>query len=395
MAYRFNRTEFAGSLGDLGVLLPMAMGMIMVNGLSPQGLFLAVGLFYILSGVYFGVPVSVQPMKVIGSYAIAMGLARDQILAAGLTTGVLLLAIGLTGTMSLISRLIPRPVIRGVQLSTGLLLMLQGMQMVLGKSSFQLQHKLAEPFLAIQGVGPVPLTWLLGAAALLLTFFFLKSPRFPAGLVVVGFGLLTGIILGNGVTRLSLFADLPSIMPAGLPSTASFVTAMLVLTLPQVPMTLGNAVIANVDLAQQYFGDEAKRTTGKALCVSMGLANLGSFLLGGMPMCHGAGGLAAHYRFGARTAGSNIMIGGLFTILALALGDSILGVTELMPMSVLGVLLFFAGSELAITVGDVKERKNLFVCLAVAGVTLASNLAVGFMTGAAVHFALRYRRMAI
>ncbi len=395
MAYRFNRMEIAGSLGDLGVLLPMAMGMIMVNGLSAQGLFFAVGLFYILSGVYFGIPVSVQPMKVIGSYAIAMSLARDQILAAGLTTGALLLAIGLTGTMGLITRLIPRPVIRGVQLSTGLLLMFQGMQMVLGKSSFQTQHKLAEPFLSIQSIGPIPLTWVLGAAALFLTFVFLRSPRFPAGLVVVGFGLLAGLILGNGTVILGARMGLPEIMPSGLPSTASFVTAMLVLTLPQIPMTLGNAVIANVDLAQQYFGDEAKRTTGKALCVSMGLANIGSFLLGGMPMCHGAGGLAAHYRFGARTAGSNIIIGTLFAGMALVLGDSILGVTELVPMSVLGILLFFAGSELAITVGDVKERKNLFVCLAVTGITLASNLAVGFVTGAAVHYVLRSDRMAV
>jgi len=69
--YRFNRTEFAGSLGDLGTLLPLSMGMIMINGISPSGLFLSIGLFYIISGMYYGITVSVQPMKIIGAYAVA------------------------------------------------------------------------------------------------------------------------------------------------------------------------------------------------------------------------------------------------------------------------------------------------------------------------------------
>ncbi len=386
---RINKHEIAGSLGDLGVLLPMASGMVAVNGLDPQGLFLGVGFFYIFSGLYFRTTVPVQPMKVVGSLAIALALPGEEILAAGLAIGVILLIIGLTGAMTLVARYIPKPVVRGVQLSTGLLLMAQGAHFVLGDSSLQTAAGAAEPFLTVQFLGPIPLNWLLGAIGLGATLFLLDNKKIPAALAVVAFGLAVGLVLGDGGTSLLPSPAAPRLLPLGPPSTASFATALFVLALPQLPMTLGNAVAANADLAGKYFGEDAARTTNKALCVSMGLANIGSFLLGGMPMCHGAGGLAAHYRFGARTAGSNLFIGGLFAALALLLGPNTEAVARLIPLSLLGVLLFFGGGQLALAVLDVKKRPDLFVCLSVVGVTLASNLAVGYLTGAALHFLLK------
>ena len=146
-------------------------------------------------------------------------------------------------------------------------------------------------------------------------------------------------------------------------------------------MTLGNAIIAYADLSKTYFGDDSRRVTYRAACFSMALANFFSFAIGGMPLCHGAGGLAAHYRFGARTAGSNLMIGAIFVLLALLLGRGSLAVIHLLPLSILGTLLFFAGGQLAMTIADLTERKDLFVCLAILGITLASNLAAGFLTG--------------
>lgn len=393
MTYRFNRLELAGSLGDLGVLLPMAVGMILVNRLSAQGVFLSIGLFYLASGLYFGVTTPVQPMKVIGSYALAMGLAPQQIFAAGLCVGALLLAIGLTGSMARLARFAPRPAIRGIQLATGALLMAQGVRLCLGTSSLQKLQGAREPFLAIRGLGPLPLAWVLAAAALVLTLLLLENKRLPAGLAVVGFGVLAGLVLGAEAGRVSWAPGFPPLLPQGLPSPDVLADAAVLLALPQLPMTLGNAVIANEDLAREYFGDQAARTTGKALCISMGLANLGSFLLGGMPMCHGAGGLAAHYRFGARTAGSNLIVGLAFVVLALGLGETILAAMQTIPLSVLGVLLVFAGSQLAMTILDVRERKDLFVCLAVLGTTLASNLALGFVLGAGLHFLLRSDRL--
>ncbi|BBD07377.1 putative sulfate/molybdate transporter [Desulfovibrio ferrophilus] len=392
MTYRLSKLEIAGSLADLGVILPIAVGMIMVNQLSPQGVFLSVGLFYIASGIYFGTTTPVQPMKVMGSYAITMGLASSEVHAASLTVGVTLFLIGLSGSMKRIIRIIPKPVIRGIQLSTGILLMAQSVRFVLGEAPLQQLRHSAEPFLSVTKLGPVPINWLLGLAAMGLTMALLTSKRFPAGLVVIGFGILSGLLLGAATDGIALAPQLPSLMPEGMPSLDMLVAVFIALTLPQLPMTLGNAVIANADLAKEYFGDDARRTTPKALCLSMGLANLGSFLLGGIPMCHGAGGLAAHYRFGARTAGSNMFIGGLFVITALLLGDTILDAVRLIPLSVLGVLLFFAGSQLALTILDMKTRQDLFICVTVLGITLASNLAVGFILGAALAALMRSGR---
>jgi SulP family sulfate permease len=395
--YKFNRLELAGSLGDLGTLIPLGIGMIMINGLSTSGVFFSVGLFYIFSGLYYGVTVPVQPMKVIGAYAIATAMSASQIVASGVVMGVFLLVVGATGTMRIIGKWIPTPVVRGVQISTGTLLMAQGVRFMVGSSKFQILRQAAEPYLSLQSLGPIPIGIVIGIIGGVLTLLLLDNKKFPAGLLVVLLGLGVGWVAGThqGFDKLRLGISMPSILPFGMPAAADFTVALLVLVLPQIPMTLGNAVIANADLSRQYFGEGSKRVTYGALCISMSLANFLSFVVGGMPLCHGAGGLAAHYRFGARTAGSNLMIGVIFVLLAVFLGVHTLAVVYLIPMSILGVLLLFAGSQLAMTIIDMKERKDLFVALVMLGITLASNLAIGFGVGIAVAYALKSERLTV
>jgi len=395
--YRFNRLEFAGSLGDLGTLLPLAIGMIIINGLSPSGLFLSVGVFFIFSGCYYGVTSPVQPMKVIGAYAIATGITASQIAASGVLIAFFLLVLGGTGAIRVLGRWIPKSVVRGVQISTGTLLMAQGVRFMAGSSQFQVLQKAAEPYLTVQNLGPVPIGLVIGIVGGTLTLLLLANRRFPAGLVVVLGGLVLGLILGTyeGFKDLRVGLYLPDILPFGIPSAADFTFALLVLVLPQIPMTVGNAVIANADLSLEYFPEGSKKVTCEALCITMSLANFLSFLVGGMPLCHGAGGLAAHYRFGARTAGSNLMIGVIFLFLAIFLGDHALALLYLLPMSVLGILLIFAGSQLALTIIDMKERKDLFVTLVMLGITLASNLAVGFAVGIAIAYALKWEKLKV
>ncbi|WP_028575526.1 putative sulfate/molybdate transporter [Desulfonatronovibrio hydrogenovorans] len=395
--YKFNRHEFAGSLGDLGVVLPIAIAMVLVNGLSPLGLFFSVGLFYLLSGMYYRVPVPVEPMKVIGAYAIAAGLSASEIMASTLLMGIVLLVIALTGAMSLIGKYTPKAVIRGVQLSTGLLLMAEGVRFMIGTSTFQKLRQASEPYLVLQDLGFLPIGIVLGILGGLTTLLLLDNKRLPAALVVVLGGMFIGLALGTreGLDKLSIGINIPEILPFGFPSKADISFALLALVLPQLPMTLGNAVIANADLSRQYFGEASKRVTYKASCVSMGLANCFSFLVGGMPLCHGAGGLAAHYRFGARTPGSNVIIGVIFIILAVLLGSHILSVLYLIPMAVLGVLLIFAGSQLALTIMDMKERKDFFVLFTIVGITLATNLAAGFIAGMVVAYMLKWERLSI
>jgi SulP family sulfate permease len=395
--YQFNRMELAGALGDLGTILPLGIGMIVINGLDPLALFACVGIYYLFSGMFFGVTMPVEPMKVIGAYAIATGIAAPQIFAASLINGLFLLLVGVTGAITLIGKYTPKPVIRGVQLSTGVLLVSQGVKMMLGSSQFQVIRRAAEPYLSLQHLGPLPIGILIGVVLGFLTLLLLDNRKLPAALVVVFIGLILGLILGTheGLDKLVLGINIPRLLPSGIPPWADFATALFVLAIPQLPMTIGNSVIATGDLAKEYFGESSKKVTYPALCMSLATANIMSFFFGGMPMCHGAGGLASRFRFGARTAGSNIISGILFLLLALLLGSHALSVVYLIPMSALGVLLVFAGSQLALTILDLKGRKDLFVPLMMVGITLASNLAVGFIAGIALAYALKSEKLTI
>jgi SulP family sulfate permease len=395
--YRFNRHEFSGSLGDLGTLLPIALGLILISGLNPYGVFLSVGFYYIVSGCYFGVTVPVQPMKIIGAYAIATSMTASQITASGYLIGLVLLVIGGTGAITAIGRYIPKSVVRGVQLSAGTLLMIQGIKFMLGTTKLQILRQAAEPYLAIDSVGPVPVGIILGIIGGILTLLLLENKRLPAALLVVGGGLIFGLIFGlrQGFEAIQPGIHLPKFLPFGWPTKADFTFALFALVLPQIPMTLGNAVVAYADLSKDYFAEQSSKVTYKASCISMALANILSSTIGGMPMCHGAGGLAAHYRFGARTGGSNLMIGILFVALAVFLGSGSLAVIYLLPMSVLGILLVFAGSQLALTIMDLKNRKDLFVVVLMLGITLATNLAAGFVAGIGVAWVLKIERLKI
>jgi SulP family sulfate permease len=395
--YRFNRLEFAGSLGDLGTLLPIAIGLILINGLNPTGLFLSVSLFFIFSGIYYGVTVPVQPMKVIGAYAIATAMTASQITASGFLIGAILLIIGATGAITLISRYIPISVVRGVQLSTGTLLMVQGIKFMLGTSTLQIINQAVEPYLIIGNIGVIPIGIVIGFVGGIVTLLLLENKKIPAGLVVVGGGLVLGLIFGTreGFEHIDIGIHLPQLLPFGWPTGADFTFALLALVLPQIPMTLGNAVIAYADLSGQYFGDQSKKVTYRASCITMAVANLGSSFIGGMPLCHGAGGLAAHYRFGARTAGSNLMIGAVFFGLAILLGGDSLAIIYLLPLSILGILLLFAGGQLAMTIKDLEGPRDVFVALVMLGITLASNLAAGFLAGIAIAYILKWKRISV
>ena len=395
--FSFSRTEFAGSLGDLGTLLPLAAGLIVINQLDPTGIFFTIGLFYILTGLYFRVTCPVEPMKVISGYAIAMSVSAAQIQASCFWVFVILLLFGLTGLIDVITGFISKAVIRGIQLATGILLLTQGVHLMIGSSKLQLMQGSAEPYLQVQQVGFLPIGMLLGLGLGLLCLMLLDNKRLPAAVVVIGAGMLIGLLAGNhqGWEDLTVGLNLPALLPYGLPTTADFSFALVLLILPQIPMTIGNAVIANADLSNQYFGQKSSRVTHRGLCVSMALANAFSFFMAGIPLCHGAGGLASRYRFGARTGGSNLIIGAIFLLIAIIFGKYTLILVHLLPLSVLGVLLVFAGAQLGLTVIDMHSRKEFFVILLIVGITLAANLAAGFLIGILIDRLLSRNRFSI
>lgn len=396
--FSFNRMEFSGSLGDLGTILPLALAMILMNGMDPVAVFLCFGVYYIFSGVYFKVTMPVEPMKIVAAYAIASDITASQIQSSSLLLGIVLLLIGGTSLISLIGRAIPISVIRGVQLSTGTLLVIKGIQLMTGTSPFQQMYKMAEPFLTIQNLGPIPVGVFIGGILSLVTLYLLDNRKLPAAVTVFAIGLIIGLVFHRPDSSTSAFGlnfTLPQFLPYGTPSLNDFSFALLILVLPQIPMTIGNAVIANTDLTAQYFPETGKKVTGRALCLSMALANVICYFIGGIPMCHGAGGLASRYRFGARTAGSNIIIGSLFLGLVILFGQNILGLLHFIPMACLGVLLVFAGIQLSLTLLTVQTRKDLFVVLIMVGITLAHNLAAGFILGIIAAYLLRSEKINI
>jgi sulfate permease, SulP family len=381
----FNRLEFSGSLGDLGTLLPIAIAMIVLNGLNVTNVMVTVGLFYVIAGIYFKVPVPVQPMKVIGAYAIAVGLTPAQIISASLWMGICVLFMGTTGLIHIIGKYTPKSTIRGVQLGVGIILMTKGL-------GFMIKP---DPNLAIQYLGPVNIGIILGIIGMALTFLLLENKKIPAAVIVISAGILIGLFIGKPVefSKLKIGFNVPMPFPYGMPAWSDLIWVIPALVLPQLPMTIGNAILSNTDVMHEYFGKRAHRATYRSIANSQGIADIISFIWGGIPMCHGAGGLAAMYRFGARTAGANVMIGSIFVLLGILFGQNAIIILNLLPMSILGVLLVFAGAQLALMIRDLTERKDLFVALVMLGITLTVNLATAFICGIFVAYALKSEKI--
>jgi len=384
-SFIFSRVEFSGSLGDLGALLPIAIGMIVLNGLNATNVMVTVGLFYIIAGLYFKVPVPVQPMKVIGAYAIAVGLTPTQVIASSLWMGLFVLFLGTTGLIHIIGKYTPKSTIRGVQLGVGIILMGKGL-------TFMIKP---DPNLVVQFIGPINTGIILGIIGMALTLLLLENRKFPPAVLVVFGGILLGLFIGKPLKLedLKIGFHIPRVFPYGMPSWSDLIWVLPVLVLPQIPMTIGNAILSNTDVTHEYFGQRAHRASYRSIANSQGIAGIISFVWGGIPMCHGAGGLAAMYRFGARTAAANLMIGGIFILLGLFFGQNGLRLLNLLPLSILGVLLVFAGAQLALLIRDLTERKDLFVALIMLGITLTTNLAAAFICGIIIAYALKSEKV--
>ena len=392
--FRLNRMEIAGSLGDLGGLLPLGMGMVLINGLDASGFLLSVGVVYVYSGLYFGITSPVQPMKVIGAYALANAVSNEQIQAASLLAACVFLIIGVSGIADFAGRKTPLAVVRGVQTAIGLMLIDQGARFIFGISIYQQQMGTQEPYLSLQAVGGAPIGLILGGLGLILVMLLRKSKRYPAMLLLIASGMMVSLIVGpsDAIQSVAFGFHPPMLLPDGWPPLSDFVIALSALVLPQVPMTLGNAVIAQADLSKKYFGEASSKVTYKALCLSLGVCNLLVFLFGGMPLAHGAEGLAARYRFGARSAGSNLFIGLIFILSALIFGDRVMAVLGLIPLSILGVLLMITGLELVLNFRDLKHPQNVCMAVLVIALTFFFNLTIGFIAGLITAWILNFYR---
>jgi MFS superfamily sulfate permease-like transporter len=348
--------ELGGALGDLGTLLPLMLGTIAVVGLAPTPVLLGFALFYIATALYYRLPIPVQPMKAVAAVLLTAGITPAGLAVSGVMIGVVLLVLGLTGWITRLARLVPQSVLAGLQVGLGLALALVSLDLMA-----------TAPLIAM-----VTLALLLG---------FLLAPRYPSALI----GLAVAIALAQAldVPGMQFGATVPVAfsIPA-LPSLEEMEQAFSLYVLPQLALTFTNAVLLTALIAGDYFGDRASHVTPVRLSITSGLANLALTPFGALPMCHGAGGLAAHYRFGARSGTAPLMLG--MVLLAFALLPGGLGLTTLaaIPAAGLGALLLMASGELALTKRLFDCKPSCWPVIAVtAGVTVWADPFWGLVTG--------------
>ena len=389
-SFKFDRVELAGSFGDLGTLLPIVVGMILINKLSPTTVFLSFGLFYVLTAFVYRLPIPVQPLKAVGAIAIAFPnqITEPVIGASGVIFGALLLVFALTGFVDRLAKLFTPPVVRGIQLALGLVFLRKGIELIVSKNLF---------LSGVPGLFPdSSVNMVLGLAVFAAVLLLLDNRKLPAAIAAVGIGIVAGFLLGGlGDQKLALGPTEIHVMSFSL---HDLWIAFIMLILPQIPLTIGNACVGTADTCATLFPDNpqlAKATAGK-FALTMGLANLPAGFFGAVPMCHGTGGLAAHFRFGARTGGAPLMIGAIFAVMALVFGEAGFTFLTLLPNSVLGVLLIFAGLELCPLIRSLKANEEYFVALLISGISLAvPNMAWAFGIGILVDLFIRKSKIKI
>jgi MFS superfamily sulfate permease-like transporter len=317
------RGDLAGACGDLGTFLPYVIGAITVAGLAPAGVLFGFAAFFIASGLFYGVPMAVQPMKIVGAVVLTGELDAGAVAATGLVIGAALLLLGATGAIGRIARWIPQSVAAGLQLGVGVTMALFGVELMDGAVWF-------------------------GIAALAVLLALMRMPRCPAAPVAILIAVAAGYALGFtswGGTPAFAFT-LPQLM---LPDWPDFRVAVEQAVLPQLPLTLTNAVIVTAILSRGLFGDAARRATERNLALSNGAANLLLAPFGALAMCHGAGGVQAQHRFGARTGLAPVIMGAALLVLALGFADSTAALFAMIPLPAVGALLIVAGADLAIS----------------------------------------------
>ncbi len=367
---RFDRMEWAGAFGDLGTLIPFVVAYISLLKMDPYGILLAFGVAKIISGLYYRTPFPIQPMKAIGAVATTQAaqtitITPNAVYGAGIVTGVIWLLLGVTGATKKAADLVSRPVAVGIIMGLGFGFMLEGIRMM------------------SQG-------WLLGGAALLGTMLLLTNRAVPVMFLLLIAGGFAAMVqdpaLLSNLSTIHVDFRVPSFALGGM-TWQEFMIGAIFLALPQVPLTLGNAIIAVTEENNHLFPD--RPVTEKKVAISTGVMNLLGPIIGSVPMCHGAGGMAGHVRFGARTGGALIILGALIVIVALFFNSSVETIFKIFPAPILGVILFLTGAQLALGSCDFgKSKEDRFVSLVTAACAMW-NIGLAFIIGVAAHHLLK------
>lgn len=363
---RFDRNELAGSFGDIGTDLPLIVGMVLASGLDAASVFVVFGLLQIATGLVYGLPMPLQPLKAMAVLVITQRIAGDTLFGAGLAVGAAMLVLTLSGALGALARFIPRCAVRGIQFGLGLSL-----------ASLALQDYVRS--LGFEG-------YVLAATGFLVMLCLWGNRRFPGGLLVILIGAAYAAVFRLDLSAIgaAVSINLPRLHT---PGWSDVWTGFLVLALPQLPLSLSNAVIAT----NQTLGDlfPQRRVSVRKIGLTYSIINLTVPWLGGIPVCHGCGGLAGHYAFGARTGGSVVIYGSMYVLIGLLFRGVLVEVIEVFPKPILGVVLLFEALTLLLFVRDQSaDLRDLTIALLVA--VLAFGLPQGYVIGLLVGTALYY-----
>lgn len=348
--------DLSGAFADLGTFLPLVIGLLLIGQHDPSGLLIGFGAFALATGLIYRKPIPVQPMKVVVALAIAGGMGAGALAASGLLLGIILLVLGLSGLIDKLDRIVPRTVLIGVQLGLGVHLVLVGIELT--GSALWLGALILALLLAFQA------TTLRSIGCLLLL------------IVSISWSMLSG---DAALPSMTIGWHLPSLINL---NPAAFLEALEVGFLPQLALTVTNAVILTAVLAKNYFPDDHPKITPRKLAISSGGLNLLLIPFGAIPMCHGAGGLAAHYHQGARSGLAPIMFGSACLVLGLLFADDALKCLLLVPLPVVAAILAYAGLQLANPRQLISiSRTCLVIVLTTAFVSVLINVAVGLVFG--------------
>ncbi|CAA0824443.1 Molybdate transporter 2 [Striga hermonthica] len=407
-------SELSGAVGDLGTYIPIVLALTLVSNLDLSTTLIFTAAYNIATGVLFGTPMPVQPMKSIAAVAVSETphLTVSQIAAAGISTAAVLLFLGVTGLMSVLYRFLPLPVVRGVQLSQGLAFAFSAIRYIRYNQDFTITTSTKttdpRPWLGLDGL-ILSLTCLLfliittgdGTSNQTNTNTNTQNPRniqkrlkillaIPSALIIFLLGLILCFVRDPFI-----FHDL-TLGPSGFHVLTitwnDFKTGFLRGAVPQIPLSVLNSVIAVCKLSGDLF--PGTELSAAKVSVSVGLMNLVGCWFGAMPVCHGAGGLAGQYRFGGRSGLSVVFLGLGKLVIGLLFGNSFVRILRGFPVGILGVLLLFAGIELAMASRDMNTKEDSLVMLVCTAVSLTgSSAALGFACGIVLHVVLKLRVM--
>ncbi|KAI9262731.1 hypothetical protein BY458DRAFT_587835 [Sporodiniella umbellata] len=385
----FSLHEISGSLGDLGTLLPIMISLSIANQINLTSTLWFTGIWNILSGMFFQAPVCVQPMKAIAAIVLTKNMTIQENMGAGLGVSALIFFLGFTRTIHLVGTFTPSAVIKGLQLGTAVQLIIKAHNLV---ASLKWQITASN--------------WADNNTWVLLSFMFVVlcyQTRVPSALILFLIGLLFALILLFGTNNST---PRPSVIGGHYPNTIivpsaeEFKTGFLNAGLGQLPLTALNSVIALCALIDDLFPDRHATTSNVAM--SVGLMNLIGCWFGSMPVCHGSGGLAGQYRFGARSELSVILLGVCKLLLGILFGSSVVGLLQLFPKSILAVMMFISGVELGSAAKSVndhepdenRKKENFTIMLLTAGSLIAySHDGIGFLAGLTSAFLLAFQRL--